>query len=135
MHANQAQSSPASAAAAGGRKAFAAAKGLDMATLTLDENGTVRDCNQAGETLFKYHRHELIRQHVSKLLPELAELALVENGQPNPRLRFLCRVGFHFRAVAQDGESFASELFLNLLDHAGHARLSLIVRPANNPAI
>jgi hypothetical protein len=105
-----------------------------MAALTLDERGMIRDCSCAAEELFKYRRSELAWRHVSMLLPQLAELDLIQNGQANPRLRFLCRIGCPFQAVTHDGEHFASELFLNVLDNTEHGRLSLIVRPAEEAA-
>lgn len=100
------------------------------AVLTLDDTGMIRDCNRAGEALFKYRRSELVWRHVSILLPQLADMKLMQDGQPNPRLRFLCRVGRRFQAVTHDMEHFASELFFNVLEKAGRKQLLLIVRPA-----
>lgn len=100
------------------------------AVLTLDGRGMIRDCNRAGEQLFKYRRSELVWRAVSLLLPELAELELMQGGQPNPRLRYLCRIGRQFQVMTQAGECFRSVLCLNLIDSRGHGRLSLIVRAA-----
>lgn len=99
------------------------------AVLMLDGRGMIFDCNGAGEALFKYRRSELIWQNISTLLPELADIELVQDGQPNAHLRFLCRIGRRFQLLAKDGECVPSELFLNLLDGKGHGRLSLIVCP------
>jgi len=109
-----------------------AASGVEenKAVLTLDERGMILDCDRAGEALFKYRRNDLVCRHVSMLLPQLAELELMANGQPNPRLRFLCRIGCNLQTVTHDGERFASELFLTALDGNGHSRLLLIVCPA-----
>ncbi|MFA7270434.1 MAG: hypothetical protein WC073_13935 [Sterolibacterium sp.] len=101
-----------------------------MAALTLDDRGVIRDCNQASEALFKYRRNELAWRHVSALLPQLANLELMHNGQPDPRLRFLCHAGRHFQAVTQSGGHLASELFFNRLDSTECSGLKLIVRPA-----
>jgi PAS domain S-box-containing protein len=117
---------------AGGVGAIAAETGEDMAVLVLDSRGMIRDCNRTGETLFGYRRGELAWRHVSMLLPQLAELDLVPNGQPNPHLRFLNRIGRHFEAATRDGERFACALFLNLLDSTGQGRLSLLVRPVED---
>lgn len=130
----QEQSAAAKVAMAGRGSVIAAGAAEDVVVLTLDGHGMVCDCNRACEDLFKYHRSELVWRHVSMLLPQLAELALMQNGQPNPHLRFLCRIGRHFLAVTQDGERFASEVFLNVLDGTGRGRLSLIVRPAEETA-
>ncbi len=128
MIASQAPSTSASAETTSWRTA--AAGGDDAAVLTLDDRGMIYDCNGACEALFKYHRSELVWRHISMLLPQFEELELMENGQPNSLLGYLCHIGLQFRGVTRDGRSFASELFLNCLDSAGHGRLSLIVRPA-----
>lgn len=106
-----------------------ASESEDLAILTLDALGMISYCNRASETLFKYRSDELLGQQVSMLLPQLADLHLIQNGQANPRLRFLCRVGHHFQGVAKDGERITSELFFSVLDSAKSERLSLIVRP------
>lgn len=126
----QAQGPAAGAHADGGYKVIAAVPAEDMAALMLNDRGMIRDCNRLGEALFRYRRSELVWRHVSMLLPQLTELDLLQNGQPNPRLRFLCRIGRQFLAVTRDGEQFASTLFLNLLGSMGQPGLSLIVRPA-----
>ena len=100
----------------------------DMAVLTIDADGLVCDCDRACEALFDYSRSELVRHHVSMLLPQLADFTLLENGEPNARLRFLSHVGCGFQAIARGGKIFDSEIFLNHLDNAVRERLSLIVR-------
>jgi PAS domain-containing protein len=106
----------------------------DAAALILDDCGMIRDCNRAGEALFKYRRRQLVWRPVSMLLPQLLETNLLQDGQLNERLRFLCRIAYRFEAVAQDGERFVSALFLNLLGSTEHRHLSLIVRPAEAAA-
>ena len=100
----------------------------DPAVLTLNDRGMICDCNRSGEALFRYRRSEMVWQHVSILLPQLADMELVQNGAPNSRLRYLSRIGHRFQAVARDGNCFASELFLNLLDNNRSRRLLLIAR-------
>jgi PAS domain S-box-containing protein len=107
----------------------------DVAVLTLDARGMILDCSRAAERLFGYRRSEMAWHHVSMLLPQLAKVDLLPDGQPNPELRFRCRVGHRFWAVAQDGATFASELYFTALSSEGHHRLLLIVRPSTQPAI
>jgi hypothetical protein len=114
----------------GGSGVIAAGAVDDIAALTLDERGMIRDCSRGAELLFRCRRSELVWRHVSVVLPQLAELELMPHGQPNPRLRFLCRIGRQIEAVTHDGERFASDLFFNVLDSTGQDRLRLIVRPA-----
>jgi hypothetical protein len=131
MSASEVQTAAVGAATAGSvAGVIAAGAGEDIAALTIDDRGMIRDCNRAAEVLFRCRRSDLVWRHVSVLLPQLAELELMPNGQPNPRLRFLCRIGRRIQAVTHDGERFASDLFLNVLDGTGHGRLLLIVRPA-----
>jgi PAS domain-containing protein len=101
----------------------------DFACLTLDSRGMICDCNATAESLFKAPRSTVILQHVSLLLPELAEMELMPNCEVNPQLRFLCRIGCSFQAVNQHGERFPIALIVRLLDSAGYGKLSLIVRP------
>ena len=107
----------------------AASVAKDAALLTLDGRGMIIDCNQGAETLFNYHREAMVWHAISMLLPELAELNLIENGQPNSRLRFQSRIGRQFHLHPRHGEQVACQLCLNLLDSKGLGRLSLIVIP------
>lgn len=102
----------------------------EIAALTLNDCGMVRDCSRAGEALFKYCRSELVLRHVSLLLPQLAALELMQDGQINPHLRFLCRVGHPFHAVTQDGEHFPTILFFNRVGGTAREGMILIVRPS-----
>jgi hypothetical protein len=101
----------------------------DGAALTLDGRGMIRDCNHAAEALFRCRRSELVWRQVSVILPELAGLDLLPNGAPNPHLRYLGRIGRTMSAVAQDGQRFAVDLFLNALSGTDPDRLRLVVRP------
>jgi PAS domain-containing protein len=104
--------------------------GEDIVRLTLDNHGLIKDCNRICEVLFKYSRDMLCHRHVSLLVPQLADFALLQDGQINPQLRYLCRIGQQFEAVNHNGERFATELFFNVLDSSGQGQLSLIVRAA-----
>ncbi|MCX7170410.1 MAG: PAS domain-containing protein [Proteobacteria bacterium] len=100
-----------------------------VATFLLDHRGMIRGCNGASEHLFGYRRGEVVWRHISALLPQLADTDLVCDGQLNPRLLFLCRIGGYFRAQKQNGESFASDLYLLNLSNPGSSDLRMIVRP------
>lgn len=113
-----------------GRKApVAVARSENEAVLTVDGRGMIYECNRAAEKLFKYRRAELVWQNITLLVPEWQRWALVVGGQPNPRLRYLCRIGYRFEVVTKDGAHIASEICFNLLDAGGYGRLSLIVHP------
>ena len=134
MPPNQLLAATLDSAAAGRNSAVPGGVVKEMAAITLDERGMICDCNPASETLFEYCRSELVRRHVSMLLPELTEVDLMLNGEPNPRLRFLCHTGRRYQAVTRNGGCFASKLFFNCLDNAGREGISLIVRPVEGSA-
>ena len=100
-----------------------------VATIMLDERGMIRGYDGASEKLFGYRRCEVVWQHVSLLLPQLADTDLVCDGQLNPRLLFLCRIGGYFKALKQNGERIASDMFLLKLSNPGSTDLRMIVRP------
>ncbi len=92
------------------------ARSNDLATLSLDDLGVIRDCSRACEAVFGYMREALVGRHISMLLPQLADTDLVQEGRINSRLAFLCHCAFVFQARHRDGQSFAGELFINYLD-------------------
>ena len=102
--------------------------GEGAAALALDGRGVICDCDRAGEMLFNYRRSEMVWHHVSMVLPQLSHLSLIRDGQVDPRLHFLSRIGRPFAAATRDGRNFACELFFNVLDGSGRGRVSLIVR-------
>ncbi|WP_157648559.1 PAS domain-containing protein [Thiobacillus denitrificans] len=88
---------------------------IDLAVLTLDDLGVIRDCSRACEQVFGYLPDELAGRHVSMLLPQLPDTDLVQEGRINSRLAHLCHCAFSFQARRRDGQCFASELFINRL--------------------
>lgn len=103
----------------------------ELAVLMLDENGMILDCSESSTDLFECSRGELIKQPVTRLLPELSHFRLMENGLLDTRLSFLCRCGHHFLTRNQYG-TFSSELSFVLLSYAGMSVLKLIVQPYGN---
>lgn len=91
-------------------------RAIDLATLTLDDLGVIRDCSRACEPVFGYRPDELIGRPISVLLPQLPDVDLVQEGRINSRLAFLCHCAFAFQARCRDGRIFASEVFINRLD-------------------
>ena len=88
---------------------------IDLAVLTLNDQGVIRDCSRACEQVFGYSPEELAGRHVSMLLPQLPDTDLVQEGRINARLAHLCHCAVAFQARRRDGRCFASELFINLL--------------------
>lgn len=100
--------------------------------LALDENGVIQRCSESCEELFGYRSLELVKQHVSRLFPQLSEVKLVLDGQFNPMLDFLCHCGHLFQAQNRQGNTFKSELSFVRIEHGGRRSLRLIVRPLKN---
>lgn len=98
---------------------------IDLAVLTLNDRGVIRDSSRACEQMSGYLPDELAGRHVSLLLPQLPETDLVQEGRINSRLAHLCHCAFSFKARRRDGRCFASELFINLL---GSHNVVILVR-------
>ncbi len=103
----------------------------EPAQLTLDEFGMIRDCNKAGEDLFAYSLRDLVSLHISILLPQLARIELLQKGQLNPRLNYLCHCGHVFLAQSRDGGTFSSELAMVWLERPKAGILRLFVLPSS----
>ena len=94
--------------------------------VVLDRTGVIDRCNRAGAALFGYTPEDLICQPISMILPQLTQEAHLSDGQPTPRLHFLCSIGYNFKGVGRNGELFPCELYLHVLERP--ERLRLIVR-------
>lgn len=103
---------------------------MPVAELMLTDNGIIHECNQTCEKLFGYLSREILRKHISMVLPQLAGIALMRGGKINPRLHFLTHIGHHFEAIGLGGIHFASQLFITEVDNLGKHSLRLIVSPA-----
>lgn len=101
----------------------------DLADLMLDERGMIRESSRAAERIFGYKRGELIWRHISLLFPQFSKMALVQDGQINQRLAFLCHCGHQFLAHGKNGNLFQSELHVVELGNNEKLILKMIVRP------
>lgn len=101
----------------------------DMAVLIVNDHGVIRECNQACEKLFGCLSSDLLWKHISALLPQLADIALMRGRQINPRLHFLTHIGHRFEVIGLGGIHFASRLFINQVENMGRHSLRLIVCP------
>jgi PAS domain-containing protein len=101
----------------------------DEAVLTVLENGLILKCNKAGAVLLGCEASQLIWQPISRLLPQLADMALVQNKEINPYLHFLSLVGHQFEVVAANGVHFASELFFSEVEELSRRCLRIVMQP------
>lgn len=101
------------------------------ALITLDQEGTIADCDAEAGRLFGYRPVELLGRHISFLLPELARMPVFRDNAVNPRLAFLCHCGKHFTGCRREGWSFPVELFINRVEAMSQQPLLLMVRSAD----
>ena len=98
-------------------------------TLSLGERGLIKDCSKSLLMLFGFRRSDLVWQPVSKLFPQLAEVELIEAGQVNPFLNYLCRCGQLYQSQNRHGDTFSSNLSIVRLEYEGRRSFRMIVRP------
>lgn len=97
--------------------------------LTLHFNGMITECNKAGGRLLGCLPSELVWQHISRLLPQLKNIALMEGANLNPYLHFLSRVGYKFDVISHTGVRFMARVFFCEIGTMGHRFLRVIVCP------
>jgi hypothetical protein len=101
----------------------------DSLVLTLHFNGMISDCNKAGGKLLGCLPSELIWQHISRLLPQLKNIALMQGQNLNPYLRFLSRVGYKFDVISLKGVHMVCKVFFCEIGGMGHRFLRVIICP------
>ncbi|MDP1658535.1 MAG: hypothetical protein Q8L73_04205 [Methylotenera sp.] len=101
----------------------------ETAVLTLYDNGTIRECNKAAAELLDCNPSHLTWQHISTVLPQLAETALMQGKSVNPNLRFLSHIGYSFEMISLSGVHFFCAIFFNEVENFGRHCLRLIIRP------
>lgn len=101
----------------------------EAATLTLQDNGVILDCNQRGGELLGCLPGELIGQSIGNVLPELATINLAQNKQAVSYWRFLSHIGHHFEVLHQSGACFSGKLFFRDAENFGQHYLRVIIYP------
>jgi len=97
--------------------------------LTLHYNGMITECNKAGSRLLQCLPSELIWQHISRLLPQLKNVALMEGSNLNPYLHFLTRVGYKFEVISLSGARLIARVFFCEIGSMEHRFLRVIICP------
>jgi hypothetical protein len=101
----------------------------ETAILTLYDNGTIRECNKVAAELLDCAPSNLTWQHISTVLPQLAETSLMQGKSVNPNLRFLSHIGYSFEMISLSGVHFFCAIFFNEVENFGRHCLRLIIRP------
>lgn len=101
----------------------------DQIVLMIDANGLIRQCNKTAGKFMGCPTSKLVWQHISSLLPQLGNMNLLADGQLNPRLRYLSRIGHHFQLDISDDIPHSACIFVHELESAGRYYLRLIICP------
>jgi len=102
----------------------------DPPALSLDDRGMIQDCSKSFERLFGFQRPELVWRHISRLFPQLEHIELVQAGQLNPLLNYLCHCGHLYQVLNQQGDIFLSHLSFVRIEFNGKRYLRLILHPS-----
>lgn len=100
-----------------------------FAVLILSEDGVIQDCSKEGAKLLGYIPNNLIKLHISKLLPKLLEIDLLKAQRINPYLRFLSRVGHQFELVEMNGKRSVGQIFFSDIDNEAGHQLVVLINP------
>lgn len=100
-----------------------------MALFTLDKDGLIKSSNNAGSELLGCEFGNNNWQPISKFIPQLKGVELIQSMAINKHLRFLSRIGYLFEVFDVSGLEFDCKLFFNECQDLGLDYLRLIVRP------
>ena len=100
-----------------------------FAALILSEDGLIQDCSKEGAKLLGYISENLIKLHISKLLPKLLEIDLLKAERINPYLKFLSRIGHQFELVEMNGDRTMGQIFFSDIENEGGHQLVLLINP------
>ena len=103
------------------------------AILMLSDDGMIVESNKTGKKLLNFPCDASDKRHISKLLPLLKKIDLLEKGNErvNPYLRFLSRIGHHFKVNGSSGRQFSSELFFSDINHHGQHLIMIMIYPVH----
>jgi hypothetical protein len=107
----------------------------DRLELTLYYNGMITECNKAGGRLLDCLPSELVWQHISRLLPQLKNIALMQGQNLNPYLRFLSRVGYKFEVIGLKGAHLIGKAFFCEIGSMDHRFLRVIICPLSQESM
>lgn len=101
------------------------------AIFMLSNDGMILESNTEGKKLLDYSTDESDERHISRLIPLLKKIDLLEKGdnRVNPYLRFLSRVGYLFKITEAKGRIFDGELYFSDIHyHDQHLIMIIIYR-------
>ncbi|SES65204.1 hypothetical protein SAMN05216326_101139 [Nitrosomonas marina] len=101
-------------------------------TLILTENGTIVESNEKSEKLLGLTLGKTGSNHISSLIPLLTEIDLLEKGNErvNPYLRFLSRIGHHFKVTGAEGRELSCQLYFSDIEYNNQHLIMIMIHPA-----
>jgi hypothetical protein len=96
--------------------------------LWVDDKGKILELCERIPAMFGFRRDELIGQHISLLLPDLADTELLCADAVNPRLAYRSRCCIPFRAIARNGRVSNYILFMRVVKFRVEHALAIILR-------
>ncbi|MCB1984670.1 MAG: hypothetical protein H6936_04695 [Burkholderiales bacterium] len=102
-----------------------------LAIFMLSDDGMILESNIEGQKLLGYATYATDKMHISKLIPLLSKIELLEkeNERVNPYLRFLSRIGHHFEVTSTTGRKFSGELCFSDINHLDQHLIILMIYP------
>lgn len=97
--------------------------------LILDEDGLIQACSDNCESVVGYTRDELLKQHVSTLVLQLAAVPLFVDGEVNPLVSFLGHCDVPFLIHHRRGRTFSSRLSFVQLHHLPRPAARILIAP------
>ena len=109
-------------------------KKYSPAIFLLSDDGMILESNTEGKKLFDYSADETDGRHISRLLPLLTEIDLLEKSDErvNPYLRFLSRIGHHFKVNGLHDKTLAGELFFSDIHYQGQHLIMIMIYPVHH---
>ncbi|SER20475.1 hypothetical protein SAMN05421690_101255 [Nitrosomonas sp. Nm51] len=102
------------------------------AIFMLSEDGVILETNDEGARLLDYSPGQVDKPHISRVIPQLAEIDLLEDGERvNTYLRFLSRIGRHFNVTGMNGAHFSGELYFNDTNTFDQHRIIVTIYPVH----
>lgn len=100
---------------------------MEVVFLNVDEEGVIYECEGDIEYMLGYSPKSLLGRHVSLILPRLNYAIPDEDGESNPALDYLCRIGLLFLVRRRDHDQLLCHLSMIDLPYSGtpHLRLKI----------
>ena len=106
--------------------------GDEAAIFMLSEDGMILDANKDAVRLLGHSTTQSNGQHISRIIPQLANVDLLEDGERvNSYLRYLSRIGHYFKVIGMNGMHFSGESYFNDIKVFNQHQIIVMIYPAH----